>query len=50
MSEYIIQNANLLGERIVDIHVRDGVVVAVGTAVSAPLATVVDAAGLIALP
>ena len=50
MKEYLIRNANLLGERVVDIHVADGQVVAVGEKLSAPGAIEVNASGLIALP
>ncbi len=50
MKEYLIRNANLLGERVVDIHVADGQVVAVGEKLSAAGAIEVNASGLIALP
>ena len=33
-----------------DVHVRDGVIVAVGAAITAPHATVIDGANMIAMP
>ncbi len=51
MSTYLITNARLLGESAVDILVDGDTIAAVGSKVEAPAdATVVDAAGLIALP
>ncbi|MCF2706445.1 dihydroorotase [Arcanobacterium haemolyticum] len=50
MTEYLVKKANVLGENVVDIHVRDGVIVAVGDNLEAAGAKVVDAEGLIALP
>lgn len=50
MNEYIIREANLLGENVVDIHIAGGTVVAVGAGIEAPEAQEIDATGLIALP
>ncbi|MDO4887942.1 MAG: dihydroorotase [Actinomycetaceae bacterium] len=50
MSEYIFKSASLLGKKTVDIHVRDGLIAAVGQSLESAEATVVDAAGLVALP
>lgn len=52
MSEnaYLIRGASLLGERVADILVRDGVIAEVGEDLPAEGATVVPAQGLVALP
>ncbi|CAN5419807.1 dihydroorotase [soil metagenome] len=50
MSAYLIRNANILGEQVADILVRDGVIESIGSVLVADDATVVDAKGLIALP
>ncbi|GAA4611049.1 dihydroorotase [Actinoallomurus liliacearum] len=47
---YLIKGARILGGAPADILVRDGVVAEVGSGLTAPDATVVDADGLIALP
>ncbi|MCI1675281.1 MAG: dihydroorotase [Ancrocorticia sp.] len=50
MTDYVIRNATLLGERVVDILMCDGVIVAVGPKLEGKGAREVDATGLIALP
>ncbi|WP_425861607.1 dihydroorotase [Arthrobacter sp. TWP1-1] len=50
---YLIRSASLLGETTADVLVRDGFIAAVGTDLGADVvgdATVIDAAGLVALP
>src|SRR6185312_3663768 len=50
---YLIRSASLLGKDTADILVRDGVIAAVGPALAPDVvggATVIDAAGLVALP
>ncbi|MEV5706969.1 dihydroorotase [Actinoallomurus sp. NPDC052274] len=47
---YLIKGARILGGAPADILLRDGVVAEVGSGLTAPDATVVDADGLIALP
>ena len=48
--EWLIKGAAVAGGAAADIHVRDGIVAEVGPRLDAAGATVVDAAGLIALP
>ena len=51
MSEqWLIKGASVTGGEPADIHVRDGVIAAVGHDLDAPGAAVLDASGLIALP
>ena len=50
MTTHLIRGANLLGERTVDLLLRDGVVAEVGEGLAAEGATVTDATGLVALP
>ncbi|PYI37971.1 dihydroorotase [Arthrobacter psychrolactophilus] len=50
---YLIRSASLLGQTTADVLIRDGIIAAVGTDLGADVigdATVIDAAGLIALP
>ncbi len=46
----LIKNANLLGERIADVYIADGVIVEVGPDLKVDAERVIDASGLIALP
>ncbi|HTR90821.1 MAG TPA: dihydroorotase [Trebonia sp.] len=48
--EWLIRGAAIAGADPKDIHLKDGVIAAIGDAISAPDATVLDAAGLVALP
>ncbi|HEY0937977.1 MAG TPA: amidohydrolase family protein, partial [Trebonia sp.] len=48
--EWLITGARVTGGAAADLHLRDGIVAAVGTDLDAPGAAVLDAAGLIALP
>ncbi len=48
--EWLIKGAAITGGEPAHIHVRDGVIAAVGANLTAPGARVVDAAGLVALP
>ena len=50
MTTHLIRGANLLGERTVDLLLRDGIVAEVGEGLAAEGATVTDATGLVALP
>src|SRR5438876_1259272 len=51
MSEqWLIRGASVLGGERADIHIRDGVIAAIGDGLAAPGASVLDAAGLVALP
>ncbi|MBV1850401.1 dihydroorotase [Catellatospora tritici] len=50
MSVVVIKGARILGGDPVDLVLRDGVIAELGTGLSADGATVVDAAGLVALP
>ncbi|MDR4532746.1 dihydroorotase [Glutamicibacter sp. PS] len=47
---YLIRDANILGEQRADVLIRDGVIAQIGTELSAEDATVVEAAGQILLP
>lgn len=52
-ASYLIRSASLLGETTADVLVRDGLIAAVGTDLGADVvgdATIIDAAGLVALP
>jgi dihydroorotase len=52
-ASYLIRSASLLGETTADVLVRDGFIAAVGTDLGADVvgdATIIDAAGLVALP
>ena len=48
--EWLIRGCAVTGGAVKDIHLKDGIIAAVGDAISAPDATVLDAAGLVALP
>ena len=48
--EWLIRGAAATGGAPADIHVRDGVIAAVGSGLDAPGAAVLDAGGLVALP
>ena len=48
--EWLIKGASITGGDTADIHVKDGVIAALGGGLSAPGATVLDADGLVALP
>ncbi len=48
--EWLIRGAAVTGGDPRDIHLKDGIIAAVGDGISAPDATVLDAAGLVALP
>jgi dihydroorotase len=48
--EWLIRGASVIGGDPKDIQLKDGVVAAIGDRISAPDATVLDAAGLVALP
>src|SRR5258708_40022771 len=48
--EWLIRGATVTGGYAKDIHLKDGVIAEIGDRVSAPSATVLDAAGLVALP
>ncbi|QKW13274.1 MULTISPECIES: dihydroorotase [unclassified Micromonospora] len=50
MNSYLIRNVSVLGAAPTDLLIRDGVVAEAGAGLSAPDATVVEAAGLVALP
>jgi dihydroorotase len=50
MTEWLIKGASVVGGEPADIHLRDGVIAAIGQDLDAPGASVLDAAGLIALP
>jgi len=50
MTEWLIKGASVAGGEPADIHLRDGVIAAIGQDLDAPGASVLDAAGLIALP
>ena len=50
MTAYLIRGARIVGGEPADLLLRDGVVVQVGTGLSAAGAEVLDAAGLVALP
>ncbi|NUS37179.1 MAG: amidohydrolase family protein, partial [Pseudarthrobacter sp.] len=47
---YLIQGAAVLGGDPADLLIRDGIIAEVGTGLSAAGATIIDAAGLVALP
>lgn len=47
---YLIRDANILGEQRADVLIRDGVIAQIGTELSAEDATVIEAAGQILLP
>ena len=49
-TEWLIRGASIAGGDPADIHVKDGVIAAIGDGLTAPGANVLDAAGLIALP
>ena len=48
--EWLIRGASVTGGAPVDIHLRDGVIAAVGSGLDVPGAAVLDAGGLVALP
>jgi dihydroorotase len=48
--EWLIKGASIAGGEPADIHIKDGVVAAVGGGLAAPGATVLEADGLVALP
>ena len=48
--EWLIKGASIVGGETADLHLKDGVIAAVGGGLSAPGATVLDAGGLVALP
>ena len=48
--EWLIKGASIAGGETADLHLSGGVIAAVGGGLSAPGATVLDAAGLVALP
>ena len=48
--EWLIKGASIAGGEPADIHLKDGVIAAVGGGLAAPGATVLDAGGLVALP
>ncbi|MFC3501911.1 dihydroorotase [Micromonospora krabiensis] len=50
MTAYLVKGVSVLGAAPTDLLIRDGVVAEVGADLTAPGATVVDAAGLVALP
>lgn len=50
MSTYVIRNARLLGEDVVDIAIDGDIITAIGAGLDAGTATEIDATGLIALP
>ncbi|MFI7607333.1 dihydroorotase [Micromonospora sp. NPDC049366] len=50
MTAYLVKGVSVLGAAPTDLLIRDGVVAEVGADLAAPGATVVDAAGLVALP
>ena len=50
MTNYLLKGAKVLGGEATDLLIRDGVIAAIGTGLSADGATVVAADGLIALP
>ena len=47
---YLIRGASILGGEPADLLIRDGVIAETGTGLPAEGATVIDAAGLVALP
>ena len=48
--EWLIKGASIVGGEPTDIHLKDGVIAAVGRGLAAGRATVLDAGGLVALP
>ncbi|MEU7617923.1 dihydroorotase [Micromonospora rifamycinica] len=50
MTVYLIKNVSVVGGAPTDLLIRDGVVAATGTGLTAPDAAVVDGTGLVALP
>ncbi len=50
MTEWLIKGASVAGGEPADIHLRGGVIAAIGRDLDAPGASVLDAAGLVALP
>ncbi|HEY1670159.1 MAG TPA: amidohydrolase family protein, partial [Trebonia sp.] len=48
--EWLIKGAAIVGGEPADIHLKDGVIAGIGPDLDAPGASVLDAAGLIALP
>jgi dihydroorotase len=48
--EWLIKGASIAGGEPADIHIKDGVIAAVGGGLAAPGATVLEADGLVALP
>ncbi|MEV6798881.1 dihydroorotase [Micromonospora rifamycinica] len=50
MTAYLIKNVSVVGGAPTDLLIRDGVVAATGTGLTAPDAAVVDGTGLVALP
>ncbi|MER7890227.1 dihydroorotase [Micromonospora sp. NPDC094482] len=50
MTAYLVKGVSVLGAAPTDLLIRDGVVAEVGAALTAADATVIDAAGLVALP
>ncbi|WP_328348487.1 dihydroorotase [Micromonospora sp. NBC_00421] len=50
MTAYLIKNVSVVGGAPTDLLIRDGVVAAAGTGLTAPDAAVVDGTGLVALP
>ena len=50
MSAYVIKGANILGDRVADIAIKNGIVTEIGSDLNADGATEIEAKGLIALP
>ena len=50
MSSYLMKNASILGEKVSDIAIENGVITAIGKDLTVKDATEVDAKGLVALP
>jgi dihydroorotase len=48
--EWLIKGASIVGGELTDIHLKDGIISQIANNLSMPQATVLDAAGLIALP
>lgn len=50
MSAYVIKGANILGDKVADIAIENGIITAIGSDLSVDGATEIEATGLIALP
>ena len=50
MSAYVIKGANILGDKVADIAIENGIITAIGSDLSVDGATEIEATGLMALP